>query len=212
MIFLKPKNKEQDKLDAFINPAKPSWRQSAGEFIWEVLKIVVISVAIILPIRYFLIQPYYVKGASMEPNFYDHDYLIIDEISYRFREVERGEVVVFRYPQDPRQFFIKRIIGLPEETVKVNEGKVYIYNSANPQGLELKEDYLNGLRTYMSGGKSYEVVLDSDEYFVMGDNRSASLDSRVFGPLPRKYLIGRTWIRGWPFDRVGIFGTPAYSN
>ena len=89
----------------------PSWLSAAGRFVVELAEVVVISLAIILPIRYFLIQPFYVKGASMEPTFDDREYLIIDEISYRFREVDRGEVVVFRYPQDPRQFFIKRIIA-----------------------------------------------------------------------------------------------------
>src|SRR3989339_2004483 len=97
-------------------------------FVLEVVQIVIISAAIIIPIRYFLIQPFYVKGASMEPNFYDHEYLIIDEISYRFHEPQRGDIVVFRYPDDPSQFFIKRLIGLPSEIIKINDGKITIIN------------------------------------------------------------------------------------
>ena len=87
--------------------------KAAASYILELVHVVVISLAIIIPIRYFLIQPFYVKGASMEPSFYDHEYLIIDEISYRFREPQRGDVVVFKYPNDPSQYFIKRIIGMP---------------------------------------------------------------------------------------------------
>ena len=97
-------------------------------FVWEVFKVVVISLAIIVPIRYYLIKPFYVKGASMEPTFYDHEYLIINEIGYRFGEPNRGDVVVFRYPFDPSQYFIKRVIGLPGERVKISNGKVEIFN------------------------------------------------------------------------------------
>src|SRR3989344_1293745 len=94
-----------------------TFTQQVGIFFWEIFKVVVISLVIIIPIRYFLIKPFYVKGASMEPNFHDYEYLIIDEISYRFNQPARGEVVVFKYPFDQSQFFIKRIIGMPGETV-----------------------------------------------------------------------------------------------
>ncbi len=176
-------------------------------FILEVVQIVIISAAIIIPIRYFLIQPFYVKGASMEPNYYDHEYLIIDEISYRFREVERGEIVVFRYPIDPSQFFIKRVVGLPGETVEVSEGKVTIYNYDNPAGIVLEEEYLDLEPTY---GKK-KTVLNEDEYFVLGDNRDESLDSRRFGPIRESDVVGRVWIRGLPLSRVGVFDLPEYN-
>src|SRR5680860_453257 len=98
-------------------------------FVWEIIKVVSISLAIILPIRYFLIQPFYVKGASMEPNFHDREYLIVDEISYRFREPARGDVIVFRYPENPEEYFIKRIIGLPGESLEIMNGGVYLYTT-----------------------------------------------------------------------------------
>lgn len=177
-------------------------------FIWEIIKIVVISLLIVVPIRYFLIQPFFVRGASMEPNFDDGQYLIIDEISYRFQSPERGEVIVFKYPQDPSQYYIKRIIGLPSETVEITSGYVIIYNQQNPQGKILDESqYLK------SGQKTFgdiKITLAEDEYFVLGDNRSASHDSRRWGALKKDYIIGRTWIRAWPPDKAEVFAAPNY--
>jgi len=182
------------------------WR-STKEFIIEIVKVVLVSLAIIIPIRYFLIQPFYVKGASMEPNFTDHQYLIIDEISYHFKEPSRGEIIVFRYPKDPRQYFIKRILGLPGEKVKIVDGKVTIFNKDYPNGVVVNEiQYLNDV--YTAGNK--EIELGADEYFVLGDNRAASLDSRVFGVVPKRLVIGRVWLRGWPFDQIKAFATPDY--
>jgi signal peptidase I len=178
-------------------------------FVLEFVQIAVISAAIIIPIRYFLVQPFYVKGASMEPNFYDHEYLIIDEISYRFDEPARGEIVVFRYPKDPSEFFIKRIIGLPSETVEVSEGRVIIYNDEHPNGLALDESAYLVEGTVTPGRK--KITLGADEYFVLGDNRKASSDSRVWGPVPDEDIIGRVWVRGLPLSRLGTFETPLYN-
>ena len=111
-------------------------------FVWEITKVVCISLAIILPVRYYLIQPFYVKGESMIPNFHDQEYLIVDEISYRFIAPERGQVIVFRYPRNPQEYFIKRIIALPGEEVQIKDGKVIVYNEANPNGFALDEKYL----------------------------------------------------------------------
>ena len=158
---------------------------------------------IILPIRYFLIQPFYVKGASMEPNFFDHEYLIIDEINYRFKAPTRGDVIVFRYPKDPQEYFIKRIVGLPGERVQFKDGDVYVYNQQNPQGLRLDDSYLTpGIKTY--GLSEDPVDVGTDDFFVLGDNRMASKDSRSFGSVNRSFFIGRVVFRGWPFDRAGI--------
>jgi len=195
-----------------IDPIEPKWKSNLKgvvEFLVETVKVIIVSLAIILPVRYFLIQPFYVRGASMEPNFYDHEYLIIDELSYRFNDPDRGDIVVFRYPKDPRQYFIKRIIGLPGEKVEIVGGEILIYNDGNPLGKLLDESvYLsNGLVTT----PDLTTILEDNEYFVMGDNRQFSLDSRRFGPIKRSNIIGKTWFRGWPFDRVGWFETPSYN-
>lgn len=182
--------------------------KSIIEFTVETVKVVVISLAIILPVRYFLIQPFYVKGASMEPTFHDSEYLIIDEISYRFKEPSRGDIVVFRYPKDSSQYFIKRIIGLPKEKVEIKDGKIIIYNEENPTGKLIDESaYLDSVATTPNN----VTVLEDNEYFVFGDNRNASLDSRRFGAVNKNNLIGRVWFRGWPLERIGWFETPEYS-
>ncbi|HTM68706.1 MAG TPA: signal peptidase I [Candidatus Binatia bacterium] len=181
---------------------KPTLLSRTLDFAGELLHVVIISLAIIVPVRYFLIQPFYVKGASMEPNFYDHEYLIIDELGYRLHEPERGQIVVFRYPNDPRQYFIKRIVGLPGERVKVTGGQVWIYNTQYPDGKVLDEkSYLGPIYT----GGERDVQLTADEYFLMGDNRGASLDSRSFGPVPRSFIVGRVWFRGWPPEKMKVF-------
>ncbi|MFH0951223.1 MAG: signal peptidase I [bacterium] len=173
-------------------------------FVWEITKMVVISLAIIIPVRYFLIQPFYVKGASMEPNFHDHEYLIIDEISYRFNEPQRGDIIVFRYPFNPQEFFIKRLIGLPGETVQIRDGHVYVTNAEHPEGWELPEIYLDAnLQT--SGFDQSPIELAQDQYFVLGDNRYASKDSRSFGPVAKNFIIGRVFFRGWPFSKIQLF-------
>lgn len=175
--------------------------------LWEVAQIAIISLAIIVPIRFFLIQPFIVKGHSMDPNFRDGQYLIVDEASYRLREPERGEVVVFKYPLDPSQFYIKRIIGLPGERVKVATDKIIIYNQLFPDGMELKEDYL---RLDQIAYMETDQKLGPQEYFVLGDNRLASFDSRRWGVLPVKYIIGRAWLRLWPFALAQAIVSPSY--
>ena len=151
---------------------KKFWLSILG-FVWETGKIVIISLVIIIPIRYFVVQPFFVRGDSMLPNFNDGEYLIIDEISYRFSDPDRGDVIVFRFPEQPSQFFIKRIIGLPTEKIIIKDGTVTIANSKDPTGFVLSEPYL----TEITPG-SLEIKLDPNEYFVLGDNRDSSSDSR----------------------------------
>ncbi len=178
---------------------------SAGIFILEMLKVAVLAGITIALIRYYLFKPFYVKGASMEPNFHEKEYLIIDELSYRFREAVRGEVIVFRYPDDPKEYFLKRVIGLPGETVKVQGGKVYIFNKENPEGFELNETYLPAnLNT--EGERTSKV--GENQLFVLGDNRPNSFDSRRFGPIDQSLVVGRAWLRGWPLNKLAIFTTP----
>lgn len=176
----------------------------------ELVKIAALAFVTIVVVRYFLFKPFYVKGASMEPNFYDHEYLIIDEITYRFREPERGEVVVFRYAGNLKEkdYYLKRIVGLPGERVKISEGKVIIYNEAHPEGVELNEPYLpDDLKTT----PDKITPVGSTQYFVLGDNRHNSSDSRRFGPIERSAIVGRAWFRGWPFTRMQTFEAPEFN-
>jgi signal peptidase I len=176
-------------------------------FVFEVLKIVVIALVIVVPVRYFLFQPFIVKGQSMDPNFSDGDYLIVDEISYRFRAPQRGEVVVFDAPNDPSSRYIKRIIGLPGETIKIEDGKVFLYQDGKYQ--DLKEDkYLSSeVKTF----GDVQTTLNSEEYFVLGDNRFVSADSRKFGILIRDKIIGRVYLRAWPITSFSKIESPSYS-
>jgi len=202
---------DEDQFEWKTKSTYDSIFKTIGEFFLEIIKVVIISLAIIVPVRYFLIQPFYVKGASMEPSFHDHEYLIINEIVYRFQDPQRGDIVVFRYPKDPSQYFIKRIIGLPGEKIKIKDNNIYVYNDQYPEGNILNEDiYLLEDEEVPNWGKT-EFILEEDEYFVMGDNREASLDSRKFGPVPERLIIGKAWVRGWPFDKIKIFDTPEYN-
>ncbi|MBI3626708.1 signal peptidase I [Candidatus Uhrbacteria bacterium] len=173
-----------------------------SETVSELLKVIVISLVIIIPVRYFLLQPFFVKGASMEPNFYDHEYLVIDEISYRFKNPQRGEIVVFRYPKDARQYFIKRIIGLPNDSLEIKDNSIYI------NGVKLDEKTYLPAETTTFG--NVFIKLGPDEFFLMGDNRNFSLDSRSFGSVDRRFIVGRAWFRGFPFNEFKIFEPPAY--
>lgn len=177
-------------------------------FIFELIKTVLISLAIILPIRYFVIQPFYVNGASMEPNFHDNDYLIINELVYRFSEPDRGDIVVFKNPRNKQEFFIKRIIALPGEKIKIYNNQIFIYNKENPDGILLTEEYLPEGRIT----RGNEVIeLGENEYYVLGDNRERSLDSRIFGPIEKELITGKVWVRGWPLDRMTLYKEVEYN-
>lgn len=190
------------------NEVDPMNGSSVGAFVLELIKIALLAAVTIALIRYFLFKPFYVIGASMEPNFYDHEYLIIDELTYRFRGPERGEVVIFRYPNDPKEHLIKRVIGLPGERVKIADGKITVYNKAHPEGVELSESYLpQNLQTM---GEKISMLGDN-EYLVLGDNRSNSLDSRKFGPINKSIIVGRAWFRGWPISRMQKFDSPTFN-
>jgi len=171
-------------------------------FVWEILKIVLIALVIVIPIRYFLFQPFIVKGQSMEPNFENSNYLIVDELSYRFRDPQRGEVVVFRYPKNISQRFIKRIIGLPGEKIEIEAGVVMM----NGKILDESKYLPSGVQT--TGNT--QISLDENEYFVLGDNRISSFDSRQWGVLPRKNIVGRVYFRAWPITALAKIEVPSY--
>jgi len=175
-------------------------------FLWEIFKIVLLALVIVIPIRYFLFQPFLVRGQSMEPSFHNNDYLIIDQISYRFREPKRGEVIVFQYPRNTSQRFIKRIIGLPGEALEIENGKVKIKQNGEIQILD-ESDYLP-LSIETPG--DLETILAENEYFVLGDNRRLSSDSRSWGSLSRGHIVGRVLLRAWPITALALIEEPSY--
>jgi len=168
----------------------------------EIVKFTLIALAIVLPLRAYVAQPFIVSGASMDPTFETGQYLIVDQLTYHFENPQRYDVVIFRYPRDPETFFIKRIIGLPGETVSVEDGVVTIINDSNPRGIELKEKYVT---VSHKTSETFKIDLDSSEYFVMGDNRAESSDSRTWGPLESKYIVGRPFVRLLPVSEISVF-------
>lgn len=179
-------------------------------YLWEILKIAIIASVIVVPIRYFLFQPFIVRGASMEPNFHSNDYLIVDEISYRFRHPERGEVIVFHYPNNPSQRYIKRVIGLPGETLEIKDGRIFITPPDSQNSFALDESaYLPPSANNTLRGEE-KIVLKKGQYFVIGDNRAFSYDSRSWGPLSEKFIIGRVLFRAWPLSAFAKIRAPAY--
>ncbi len=177
------------------------------EFLLETLKLSIFAFLIVFPIRYFVFQPFLVSGSSMFPNFEDHDYLLVDEISFRFREPERGEVIVFRAPAEPSSRYIKRVIGLPNETVEIRNGVIFISNDNGTESLN-ESEYLSP-EVFTSG--NLKITLKDGEYFVLGDNRLFSSDSRVWGILPEKNIIGKAFFRALPANNLSLIIRPVYN-
>lgn len=167
----------------------------------EIVRFAIIALIIVIPIRMFVAQPFIVSGASMEDTFHGGEYLIVDQLSYYFEEPERGEVIIFRYPRDPSKFFIKRIIGVPGDTVIIEGSSVTVTNEEYPEGIALDEPYVAA----MQPNTDLREELGDGEYFVMGDNRNASSDSRVWGVLTRDKIIGKAFLRLFPVQEVGFF-------
>lgn len=192
-------------MDEFVNDnllSPVTKKKSLVVFFVELMKVLIVGAMAVVIIRYFLFQPFVVKGASMEPNYEESEYLIIDELSYRLVAPARGTVVVIRYPGDEREYFLKRIIGLPGERVQLVAGRVKIYNNIHPDGQFIDESRYLGA-TLLTAGDN-DIKLGADEFFVMGDNRGASLDSRRFGPVKKSEVVGRALLRGYPFKRIGF--------
>ena len=179
---------------------------------WDFLAIIIVAALIVVPIRYFLFQPFIVKGESMVPNFHDKDYLIVDELSYRIWQPQRGDVVILDFPLDESQKFIKRIIGLPGETVKIKNNIIKIFRD----GQEMIIDEKQYLPNVVTDG-DIAVTLGEDEYFVLGDNREFSFDSRRWFDLNGKpitlkksEIVGKAFIRLYPFSDISVIKTPTY--
>lgn len=190
-----------------IEPAEElEQKPTVRSFMWELVRIVIVAFILMVGFRVFVAEPFVVSGSSMVPNFHDHEYLVVDKISYRFNEPTRGDVIVFHYPKDTSQYFIKRIIGLPGEKVAIENGKVKIFNTEHPEGSIISEAYLPS--NDITFGKDEIVSLGDNEYFVLGDNRLASSDSRVWGILPKHDIVGKAFLRALPLSQFGLPSFP----
>ena len=184
------------------NPEAQEQKESLKDTIISTIVLVIIVLSIALPIRAYIAKPFVVIGSSMDPTFHSWDYLIIDETTYNFiRKPERGEVIVFHSPVS-NKYFIKRIIGVPGDTIEIRNGTVIVKNKDNKYGLTLKEPYV--AEKNKSYG-NYTYTLKEGEYFVMGDNRKGSYDSRSWGPLKEDAIVGRPLIRLFPFTQIELF-------
>jgi len=189
--------KHERIVDVRLAPEKKEKKQNS--FFLELIKFGIIAVFIVLPIRLYIAQPFIVSGSSMEPTFEHGEYLIVDELSYRFTTPERGNVIIFKFPNDPSKFFIKRIVGLPSETVSMTDGKITITSNSYPNGLQLDESYIVN-----ASHDSFKVTLNEKEYFVLGDNRTGSSDSRSWGALKENLIVGRAFLRLLPIARAAV--------
>lgn len=188
--------------------------RSVTNFFLEIAETAILAILIFLALYLFLVRPHQIRGDSMIPNFHNGEYLLTEMVSHNIlkKDLQRGEVVVFRSPEQPNIDFIKRVIGLPGEKIKLQNGKVFIINEAHPEGFLLGEDYLEegtiteGRRTIQEG-----IVFEIDDgYIVMGDNRGRSSDSREWGVIERENIIGRVWLRYWPPEAVALLKPAVY--
>ncbi|MEK9184910.1 MAG: signal peptidase I [Patescibacteria group bacterium] len=174
--------------------------ENKKSFLREVIQFALIVLIIVLPIRFFIAQPFIVSGESMDSTFNNGNYLIVDELSYRFNDPQRGDVVIFKYPYDQSRYLIKRLIGLPSDIVQMKNGIITIKNKDGE--LTLSEPYIDSKNNLLYGDLT--ITLQDDEYFVLGDNRISSSDSRIWGPLQKNLIVGRPFIRLFPFNRINI--------
>ncbi len=202
--------------------------EEMGNFGWEVAKTIGGILLFLIIFRFYIFQPFSINGSSMEPNFHDGEYLIVNEFTYHFSSPKRGDVVIFKHPepactdfvesnylnkvffQGPCVNYIKRVIGVPGDTISVKDGKVSIVNDENPDGIILEEDYiLDNIPTL--GNQT--VTVGEKEYFVIGDNRNpnASSDSREWGILPKSHIVGKGLIILLPADKFGTVDSPEYN-
>ena len=205
----------------------------------EMAKTIIAIILFITVIKFFVLDPFLVKGSSMEPNFQDNNYILVESLSYIFGAPQRGDVVVFQHPENqcntyiekhkiknvldriyfvsglppanPCTNFIKRVIGLPEETVIIKDGTVTIKNKEHPNGFKLNESYIPTSANFKLLGNETKT-LGKNEFFTLGDNRqpNASLDSREWGALPKNHIIGKAWVRVLPFNELGLLPQPKY--
>lgn len=169
---------------------------------FEFLKTVIIIVILAAVIRLFIIQPFIVDGQSMEPNFQNNDYLITEKVTFKLHEPARGEVIILRPPDNPSVNYLKRVIGIPGDTIDIKNSDVYV------NGQKLSEPYIDGQKTVTVNGEELKTALKENEFFVMGDNRNHSRDSRELGPIPSQNIVSHVWIRLYPFNQIKVFTDP----
>jgi signal peptidase I len=186
-----------------VNPPSAPVNAEAGHNAESSLRVLhswirdlIVSVFISLFIILFVYQPVKVEGGSMEPGLEDQERIFINKLAYRLESIQRGDVIVFRYPRDPRKNFIKRVIGLPGDRIRVDEGRVSI------NGRLIAEPYVPD--EYLDSRSYREVVVPAGSYFVLGDHRSMSNDSREFGPVSRDLIYGKAVFGYWPMEKVGV--------
>lgn len=173
----------------------PERKKKQGMFLGEILESVAIAVILAVIIRFFLFQPFYIPSGSMEPTLKPGDRIIVNKLIYRYSQPKRGDIMVFKYPRDPQRDFIKRVVGLPGETIDIKDSIVYINNSVIPQPF---------LEPGLKFGSFGPVDIPDNSYFMMGDNRNNSEDSRVWGTLPSENIVGKAMFIYWPLSRIGI--------
>lgn len=175
-------------------------KRNSSKSIWIILQFVIAALVIVIPIRLFVAQPFVVTGTSMEPTLMPGEYLVIDKLSYRLHKPERGDVIILRFPLEPDMYYVKRVVGLPGEVVRLQNGLVTI---VTPDGKAetLQEPYLEPDKP---GGPTATIMLTADEFFVLGDNRAQSSDSRDWGPLQDKFIVGRAFARLSPISLIGL--------
>jgi len=201
------KNPISERLNQFENPRNQA--REFFEFIWDLAKTGIVVIILALLLRNFVIQPYIVDGESMMKNFVNNEYLLVEKISYLTGDVHRGDVIVFHPPQNPSTNYIKRVVGLPGEKVLIDNNKVTI-TEKNGTKIVLSEPYLMpGIVTKVNSGDK-EITVTDNHFFVLGDNREKSSDSREWGLLPKENIVGRTWITLLPFDRFGLHSRFTY--
>lgn len=191
--ILEVPDKSSEQLNTLKIESSPT--RDFFNFVWDLLKTGIVVFIFAFVLRYFVIQPYIVDGESMMPNYLNNEYLLAEKISYMLSEPKRGDVVIFRYPKNPSVNYIKRIIGLPGETVTITDNTVSISNAQNPEGFVLHEEYIpSNVKTETPESDSLSRILSQNEFFVLGDNRPHSSDSREWGVLPRTNIAGRSWV------------------
>lgn len=198
----KADQKWSENLDKIEDPLNEKF--SFFEFIWDLLKTAIVVVVVAFAVKFFLLQPYIVDGNSMLPNFDDQECLLVEKVSYRFNSPKRGDVIVFHPPGQNSINYIKRIVGLPNERVEILENKIKIYNNKYPDGIFLDESYIPNNYLTVSDKKDGLYSVGNDQYFVLGDNREHSSDSREWGNLPKTNILGKAWLEIYPFKNFDL--------